>query len=1358
MLNNPTKPNILVVNDAPDMLELIRVLLISENYRVLTAINGREALDIALAHPLDCVVSDVVMPIMDGIELCSLLKNNPLTKHTPVLLASAMRTKDQDSLFGLNAGADDYLELPFRQTALLVKVARLVERSRLEKVLRDSERRYRTLYQDSPLMYFVLDKDGIMVSVNQNGIDRLGYSEEELIGKPVFDIFLEEDRPKVIAQIEKLRQLPGETEHFEARKVSKNGAIVFVSENIRLLPQDDDDESIFLIICEDITERKQTHDALRKSETRYQSVIENASVVFFTLDKNGIFTLSEGAGLKKLNLNPGEVLGQSVFDVYRDYESIKRDSQRALSGESFTAVADLGDLIFETSYTPFYDSNGELSGTVGVATDITERVVAERKAASVIIQLGATLEREALISRISNAIRESLRIEDVFSAVVNELGKHLELDRCHLYLFDEIAGLVRSMAQFAAPNVPLVSDEEIPFAIANRILPAFREEGYVAISDATNNAEIKELYEQILASRGVRSIMFVAIRVREGITGLLTLVTTNHNRNWSQADIALACAVADKAAIAIRQAELYQQAQATSQRETLINRLGTAIRSSLQLSEVLHAATHELGEALSASRSYIRFFDPQQLNSAAEYIYTAPEVESPLPPTVNFTMPIGNFILQNHATVVFNDVQTLPSEYEEMSEYAATVLARRCVRSAIYCPILINDNFRGAICIEQTDRLRRWTESDITLIEAVASQLTLGIMHAELFELTRRAKREWEATFDAMSDGVFNFDRNGILQRVNNAGAAMERAMPRSLIGKYCCEILAVEDEQVDHCIVQQVIKTRNRVTVERLSKQLKRPLLVTAEPLLDEGGELTGVVVTGRDLYELREAESVARERQSLLSHIVEGILEPIFAVNENGEILWCNGATREIYDVETAEISHRQFTEMIHPEDRKLADTALRASLKKLPQCYESRYLTRKNETRYAIFNSIPLVEDNEVKGVLWFVRDITGQKLALQQALQADKLRALGQLASGVAHNFNNSLAAILGRVSLLQRHTNDENISQNLNVIQTAAEDAAATVRRIQTFARQSATPDFSPIELGSLLQDSIELTRTRWQDEAKTRGISYSVTLSSNNVFYTYGNASELREVFVNLIVNALDAMPLGGRLEICPRQIESSIVLEFADDGEGIAEDVRERVFEPFFSTKGVNGTGLGLSVSYSIIKQHGGNIAVEPKLGGGSNFTVTLPVHDSYQTQKLAVMSPQPKRTLSILVVDDEDYVREALIEMISELATTVVGAESGQQALSKLQAQRFDVVFTDLSMPEMDGWDLAQTIRQNWGATKTVMVTGYGQGLPLVPEKRELVHAIIGKPFSFAQLSQTLEKISTYNDDSEESKGDAG
>ena len=194
--------------------------------------------------------------------------------------------------------------------------------------------------------------------------------------------------------------------------------------------------------------------------------------------------------------------------------------------------------------------------------------------------------------------------------------------------------------------------------------------------------------------------------------------------------------------------------------------------------------------------------------------------------------------------------------------------------------------------------------------------------------------------------------------------------------------------------------------------------------------------------------------------------------------------------------------------------------------------RYFSADGRLRYARVDNSPLVVEGRTTGVLGIARDITEQKEERERAARADKLRALGQLASGVAHDFNNSLAAILGRAQLLRRQTQDEAQLRNLEIIQTAAEDAAATVRRIQTFARKSPAKEFEILDVTALLNDAIEITRTRWQNEARLRGLDYEVSLNAESGQHTFGSASELREVFVNLIVNAVDAMPTGGKLSI----------------------------------------------------------------------------------------------------------------------------------------------------------------------------------------------------------------------------------
>jgi CheY-like chemotaxis protein len=331
-------------------------------------------------------------------------------------------------------------------------------------------------------------------------------------------------------------------------------------------------------------------------------------------------------------------------------------------------------------------------------------------------------------------------------------------------------------------------------------------------------------------------------------------------------------------------------------------------------------------------------------------------------------------------------------------------------------------------------------------------------------------------------------------------------------------------------------------------------------------------------------------------------------------------------------------------------------------------------------------------------------------------------------------------------LMRRQIKDEAIVRNLEIIQTAAEDAAATVRRIQTFARQSQGTEFEQLDASKLLRDAVEITRTRWENEARMRGLHYEVELDAEPDSFVSGNASELREVFVNLIVNAVDAMPFGGRLSISCERADSHWRLRFADTGTGMTEDVREKIFEPFYTTKGAQGTGLGLSVSYGIIERHRGSISVESEVGHGSTFLIDLPAAragrtTSYVAQEEQTITP----ALSILVVDDELVVRETLSEMLIVMEHRVASVGSGHEALEQLaRGDHFDLVFTDLSMPEMDGWEVAREIRRRWPEVAIALVTGYGKGTEPPSGEKNLIDGVIGKPFDFEEVREVISQVS--------------
>ncbi|MCA1620057.1 MAG: response regulator [Acidobacteria bacterium] len=373
------------------------------------------------------------------------------------------------------------------------------------------------------------------------------------------------------------------------------------------------------------------------------------------------------------------------------------------------------------------------------------------------------------------------------------------------------------------------------------------------------------------------------------------------------------------------------------------------------------------------------------------------------------------------------------------------------------------------------------------------------------------------------------------------------------------------------------------------------------------------------------------------------------------------------------------------------------------------------------------------------------IAEQERIREQYAQIEKLSALGELASGVAHDFNNTLAGILGRAQLLLATRDPEKVEAGLKLIIKTAKDGAHTVKRIQDFARQRRDHDFQPVSVDQLLLDVREITRPRWKSRAESEGVHISLELQlGSDEPRVMGDESELREVLVNLVFNAVDAMPRGGTLTLSTRESEGAVEIAVSDNGEGMAEEVRSRVFDPFFTTKGKAGMGLGLAVSYGIVRRHEGSIEAESEVGRGTTFRIRLPAARGQSKQEPASaeapsisLVPQRPGATRILVVDDEENVRELLRDILESEGYQVTLASGGREALDAFgDGRAFDALFTDLGMQGMSGWELARAVREIDGRIPVAVVTGWGEAVGSGERTAAQVDWVVTKPFDAAQV----------------------
>jgi signal transduction histidine kinase/CheY-like chemotaxis protein len=382
---------------------------------------------------------------------------------------------------------------------------------------------------------------------------------------------------------------------------------------------------------------------------------------------------------------------------------------------------------------------------------------------------------------------------------------------------------------------------------------------------------------------------------------------------------------------------------------------------------------------------------------------------------------------------------------------------------------------------------------------------------------------------------------------------------------------------------------------------------------------------------------------------------------------------------------------------------------------------------------------------------IRDRTEEERAAERARRDDKLRALGQLAAGVAHNFNNALTSVLGYTQLAGSLTEDARLRRHLDTVEVAALDAAKMVRRIQQFARSDKEEPLQEASLGALVQDALALTRSRWESDAQAAGIRYRIHVDPGADPVVRCDPSALREVFVNLIINALDAMPEGGDLTVETAAADGHARVAIADTGHGMTEEVRGRIFEPFFTTKGPKGQGMGLAMAYGTIRRYKGQIHVESEPGAGSRLTVVLPAlgpgeGDSALPDARRVRTDTSCRG-TVLVAEDEEAIRGLVASVLESAELRVVTAIDGADALRKLAGSpAFDLVITDLAMPGADGMAVARAAHAASPTARVLVMTGYGEG------QREtsgdgngaaLVDAWLSKPFDCSELLDHVEEL---------------
>jgi len=390
-------------------------------------------------------------------------------------------------------------------------------------------------------------------------------------------------------------------------------------------------------------------------------------------------------------------------------------------------------------------------------------------------------------------------------------------------------------------------------------------------------------------------------------------------------------------------------------------------------------------------------------------------------------------------------------------------------------------------------------------------------------------------------------------------------------------------------------------------------------------------------------------------------------------------------------------------------------------------------------------PIVEEGYVNV---YGLDITERKKMEEALIQSEKLKSIGTLTAGISHEFNNILAIISGNVQLLKETFNyQEGLTDILRTISKAVNDGAEISKNMLKFTNtKQDTKKFVPSDLISLIMQSIEFTMPRWKSMAQVKGISYQIDKEGmKEIPFIMCNPTEIREIFINIINNALDAMPDGGSISFSTWGGDETVFVNITDTGVGMSEDVKKNIFDPFFSTRMPVGTGLGMSISYGIVARHGGKIDVESKVGKGSAFSLQFP--STIKTvSPIATPKPEQETTgknLSILVVDDEEEICNMLDDYLSKRGNKVKAVDKGADAIELINSEHFDLVLCDIAMPNVSGYDVIKVLNKLEKRPKTGIITGWGERVKPTDEEGIKVDFVLKKPFDLSVLIKHINEV---------------
>ena len=1102
-------------------------------------------------------------------------------------------------------------------------------------------------------------------------------------------------------------------------------------------PLSDDDGKIIgsVGVAYDLTAQKVVQDELREHKVQLADAQEIARIGSWTFDfRTGQRHWSDA--LRQLyGLPPGSQ--PSIEDLFSLIHPDDRERVIEVHRQSHIDLLPVtvefriirnGDVRSIVTRVRFVrDELGRPAKALVVMQDVTEERAREE-------ELRRRTFQQSAVANLGQLALSGASIEFLLEQVAISVQSVVDVDVATVLRSDDEVFLLVAGAGWAADEI---GRETIPVRARSHSALTIEAGHPIVMPDAAT--ETRFTLSDALRRKGAVSGIFVPIHSADGTAWGVLGADATRSRAYLPHEVEFLTAVSSIIGQAIDRERAELELRTRSRRQSAIARLGQLVLDDLS-DDVFEHACEVMMEGLEADFGFFLDVLPgNRWRLRAGKIWLSVESEGPLLPS----MQTGEAFLTSAAVVV--DDYTTDTRFD-----AAARTVPYGIRSGLVVPVSSASTKFGVLSV-QSRKPRHFGQEEVDFAQTIAHMLAEAMDRQLSRRVIEESEHRYRRIFDGAKEIIFTLDYEGRFVALNPAFETLTGWDRQEWIGRPFVELIVPEDRERSLALFESMLRERTAANAQMTLIGSDRLVCVDVSsfPKTDNGA-ITEVYGFARDITDTRRAtaerERVTRNLELLLASTVDGI----YTLDMDGRCTMINRAAAAMLQRTPEELIGRKLHDLLHPMV-PVSECAVLRVLQTAEPCTVANDSFVKNDgsTFPVAHSAAPIIDDGRSVGVVVTFTDLSETRKLEARLDQANRLSSLGRLAATVAHEFNNVLMGIAPFIEVIRRAPTPQKIEASLDHIANSVKRGRRITQDILRFT-QPAEPVRARVDVSSWLNAVAIEARSVLPP-------IYSLSTAVERVTIE-GDANQLHQVVMNLVLNARDAMPSGGRISIEARRERRNASFPFGtiqdpsgyvhllvrDEGMGMSPETLHHAFEPLFTTKR-NGTGLGLAVTHQVVLRHQGEIFIESAVGEGTTFHIFLPLEEEAVTANAATQDELPESLPArrLLLVEDDTTVAEGLISLLELEGFAVEKADSGAEALIQVGAKPFDVVLLDVGLPDMDGRAVYARIAERYPTLPVIFSTGHADRAQLEALLTTPHVDMLLKPYEIDSLMDVLGKV---------------